>query len=211
MSREITTTVYQFDELSDKAKEKAREWWRDCEQQEFGGFGEASELAETPAKILGIEFSTHSVPLHGGKTREEPKIWWSGFSSQGDGASFEGHYAYAKNCAKAIRSEFPTDTKLHAIADGLTSMQKEHGYKITAKITQSGRYVHKYTMAADVYVGDVEANEEISSAVLELMRDFAEWIYRALEEEYESRMSDENVDDSIRANEYEFTADGERA
>jgi hypothetical protein len=26
--RNVTTTVYTFDELSDNAKEKAREWWR---------------------------------------------------------------------------------------------------------------------------------------------------------------------------------------
>lgn len=43
-----------------------------------------------------------------------------------------------------------------------------------------------------------------------LMRTFADWIYDGLRQEYDYRMSDESVDDSIRANEYEFTETGKR-
>jgi hypothetical protein len=206
--REKTVKLYHFDELSDAAKERARQWWRDCENQDFDT-SYMYETFETAAKLLGIEFDTRPIKLMGGGTRYEPKIWWSGFSSQGDGASFEGSYSYAKNCSRVIRGEFPTDAKLHAIADSLTASQKANGYKLTAKITQSdSHYSHKYTMRADVYKGDNDADEETSDTVLELMRDFAEWIYRSLEAEYEYRMGDENVDESIRINEYEFTEDG---
>lgn len=41
-------------------------------------------------------------------------------------------------------------------------------------------------------------------------RTFADWIYRQLESEYEHVNSDESVAETIRANEYEFTADGKR-
>ena len=41
-----------------------------------------------------------------------------------------------------------------------------------------------------------------------MLRSFADWIYRQLKEEYEYRMSDENVDESIRINEYEFDENG---
>jgi hypothetical protein len=37
------------------------------------------------------------------------------------------------------------------------------------------------------------------------------WIYRQLEREYEWLMSDEQVDESIRINEYEFTEEGKLA
>ena len=40
------------------------------------------------------------------------------------------------------------------------------------------------------------------------LRSFADWIYRQLEKEYEFNMSDENVDESIRINEYEFDETG---
>jgi hypothetical protein len=209
--RETITKVYQFDELSNSAKEHARNWWRDSEDKDFDTTF-MYETFETAAKLLGIEFDKQPIKLMGGSTRYEPKIWWSGFSSQGDGASFEGSYSYAKNCSKAIRSEFPTDAKLHAIADGLISIQKANGYKLSAKITQSDRhYCHKYTMRVDAYKGDDEAEVMTNKTILDLMRDFAEWMYRSLEEEYEYRMDDENVDESIRINEYEFTENGEIA
>ena len=69
--------VCTFDQLSDSAKETARDWMRDCEIEDFGQDTESlyySALAA--AKILGIDFDDK------GK-RSEPDIRWSGFSSQG--------------------------------------------------------------------------------------------------------------------------------
>lgn len=43
------------------------------------------------------------------------------------------------------------------------------------------------------------------------MRAFADWIYRQLETEYDYQNSDEQVDESIIANEYEFTEEGKPA
>jgi hypothetical protein len=211
----ITVKLYQFDELSDKAKEKARDWYRELEAQDFGSHGEIWEPAEAAAKLLGITFRTNEVKLMGGGTRSEPDIRYSGFWSQGDGASFVGSYAYRKGCGKAVRSEFGKDEKLWRIADGLTALQKKHGYRIEADVTQGGSYVHKYTMdinitapISDTIYTDKEA---VYKPLLGLMRDFAQWIYDCLEEEYEYRQSDEQVDEGIRANEYDFREDGRRS
>lgn len=204
------TTVYQFAELSDTAKETARQWWRDCENQDFGASGFEFEPAETAANILGIEFHQNTVKLMGGSTRQKPDIRYSGFSSQGDGASFTGYYYYAKGCSKAIRAEFPTDKTLHAIADGLTALQRKHGYKLTAKITQSGHYCHQFTMCAEVENDGRDVTSETENELQDLLRDFAGWIYKGLEAEYDYRMSDANVDESIAINEYEFTENGNR-
>jgi hypothetical protein len=208
----IAVNVYKFDELSDAAKERAREWFRQGESELFGAWGDQTEFAETAAKLLGITFDTHSVPLHGGGTRQESNIWYSGFSSQGDGASFTGSYDYRKGSSKAVRAEFGTDKELHRIADELTALQKKHGYKLTATITQSGHYYHKNTMDARVtrFTHNPDVDEETENELLELMRDFAQWIYDGLEEEYNYRMSDEAVDDGITANDYDFTVDGKR-
>lgn len=222
--RTIEVKLYQFEELSDAAKEKAREWWKELESQDFGGHGDLFEFAETAAGLLGIEFGTKAVPLHGGGTRQEPDIYWSGFSSQGDGASFVGSYSYKKGCAKAVRAEFGTDNELWRIADGLTALQKQHGYKLECKITQDGRYSHSHTMNVDITAPESVANvedchyegsrlviHEPLNTLLDLIRNFADWIYKGLEEEYDYRMSDERVDDTLIANEYEFTEKGERA
>jgi len=217
MPRTVELQVYTFDELSDRAKEKAREWYKECESQEFGAFGELFEPAEIVAALLGIEFDTKTVQLHGGKTRQEPDIRYSGFCSQGDGASFVGSYS-PKHSSIDIRAEFPKDEKLHAIADALTAFHcryiLNHGSREwSAKITQNdNHYVHARTMDATVYDADGEEVEiPLSDEFRDIMRDFADWIYRSLEEDYDYRMSDECVDESIRSNEYEFDEDGDRA
>jgi hypothetical protein len=53
--------------------------------------------------------------------------------------------------------------------------------------------------------------EGADATVTESLRDFADWIYRQLETEYEWRMADEQVDYAITANEYTFDESGRRA
>lgn len=182
--------VFTFDQLSDEAKETAREWMQDFDTEfMFEDFGRA-------AGILGIELNT---------TQEgKPDIRYSGFSSQGDGASFVGSYSHAPGAPAKIREEFPEETALHAIADRLQAMQVGYrllsGHTITAAIRQSGNYSHEMTM----YLEEIADSENGAFRLLSLMRDFARWIYRSLEEEYDYRMSDEAIDETIQANEYEF-------
>jgi hypothetical protein len=182
---------------------------RDCEIEDSGQDTESlyySALAA--AKILGIEFDDK------GK-RSEPDIRWSGFSSQGDGASFVGSYSHSPNSPARIRSEFPTDTALHAIADGLDAIQNGYrlltGHRINARITQDdNHYVHAQTMSVtveDAETGDELEDVEPEEKILDLMRDFAEWIYRGLEAEYDYRLSDENIDERIGCGEYQFDAE----
>jgi len=212
MARIVEKTVFQFDELSDRAKERARDWWRECENMDFDtefAFDDAVECG----KILGIEIDTRSVKLMGGGTRYEPTIYYSGFSSQGDGACFEGDYSYAKGAAKAIRKHAPDDTKLHRIADELQKLQRQYFYRIEARMRHRGHYSHSGCMSVDVSLKDTYGYDEPANAddIKQCMRDFADWIYSQLESEYKYRMSDENVDESIRCNEYEFDEDGNRA
>ena len=201
--------VCTFDELSDSAKETARGWMRNCEIEDFGQDTESlyySALAA--AKILGIDFDDK------GK-RSEPDIRWSGFSSQGDGASFVGSYSHSPNSPARILSEFPTDTALHAIADGLDAMQCGYklltGHRINADIRQSGNYYHEMTMSLsdvlDSETGEMEYDEAMETLLLDLMRDFARWIYKSLEAEYDYRLSDENIEERIGDGEYQFDAE----
>ena len=89
--REEVIKVFKFNELDDRAKEKAREWyrshatddeWWDCTYDDF----------QAICEIIGIELDTKPVRLMGGGVRQEPIIYFSGFSSQGDGACFAGEY-----------------------------------------------------------------------------------------------------------------------
>ncbi len=212
MSRTVESTVYTFDELSDRAKERARDWWRNLESQNFDASG-VLDMASNVCSMLGIDVQTHSVKLLGGGTRLEPNFYWSGFCSQGDGACFEGSYSYRKGALKALMEEFPTATDLHAIARNLQTIQRRNFYRLQASVRHSGHYYHALSTTIDVEDSvntyrDLHGDEE---AIREELRDVMHWIYSALEREYEYVMSDEQVDENIRCNEYEFDEEGRRA
>jgi hypothetical protein len=149
----------------------------------------------------------------GGGTRQKPCISFSGFWSQGDGACFEGRYAYAPRASRRIRDYAPQDTELHRIADTLQALQKLNFYQLTASFRQTGRYSHAYAMTFDVD-RDAPAGQAIIGStgddLIAALRDLANWLYRALEREYEFQTSDETVDEGISANDYTFTAEGRR-
>jgi len=211
MSRVIEKTLYQFDELSPAAKEVARDWFRGCiESDELTDYDDWQRVAD----ILGVTFARKEVRLIGGATRSDPEIYWSGFASQGDGACYCGTYAYALKARAKIRAYAPQDEKLHAIADALVAVQKRNGYRLRATIgSGSGRYTHSGMMEFDVYreVGEQAPSEADERAVIKALRSFADWIYRQIEARNDYLTSEESVDESIRANEYEFDADGSRS
>jgi hypothetical protein len=211
MPRVIEKTVFTFDELDESAKERAREWYR--QTMEFDDVANIEDWTKV-AEILGIEFSTHPVRLMNGATRQQPDVWWSVGWTQGDGASFYGQYAYAAGAPKKIRAYAPKDKELHRIADRLQALQRPRFYRLSARISRhhgGGHYVHSRTMSVSVFDGDIDARLDDQEEIAELMRDFADWIYDQVRSEIEWRLTDEQVDEAIRANQYEFWEDGRRA
>ncbi len=212
MPQVIEITVYKIDELSDAAKEAARAWYREsCLDYEWYDF--VYEDFETICGILGVTLATSPVRLYGGGTRDKPQIYWSGFSFQGDGASFSGRYCYVRGASKAIRAHAPKDAELHRIADELQAVQKRNFFQINASIAQRGRYCHEYSMAIEVERDSPTwqpMTDGAEETVTEAMRDLARWLYRQLRSEYEHQTSDETVDEILAVNEWAFTADGSR-
>jgi len=208
----IETTVYRLDELSDAAKDTARAWYREG-GFDYDWYDSVYEDFQQIAEILGIRFKTRTVRLMGGGTRPEPRIAFTGFWSQGDGASFEGYYSYRKNASTAIRSYAPRDRKLHEIADVLLAIQRRNFYQLRAEASHRGHYCHEYCMSISVErdsptYQDMTADAE--EIVIEALRDLARWLYRQLERVYEYLSSDDAVDETIIANEYTFTEAGRR-
>lgn len=192
----IETTVYNYSELSEAAKEKAREWyistldyeWWDC----------VYEDAKTIAELFGLDIR---------------KIYFSGFWSQGDGASFEGSYAYKPGSLKAVMDHAPVDKELHSIVQRLAQAQKPGFYKFTARIDQRGHYCHSMTMQVSVYRDDDAYGyvpSESEEAITQCLREYADWIYNMLEREYDFLCSEEAISDCMEANEYTFTENGKR-
>lgn len=149
----------------------------------------------------------------GGGSRQEPCIWFRGFWSQGDGASFECYYAYRKNASPEIRAYAPKDDSLHRIADALQSVQRRNFYQLRAEASHRSHHYHEYSMSVSVERDSPtwqDMTVEAEEIVVEALCDLARWLYRQLEREYDHLASDEVVDETIAANDYTFTRTGRR-
>lgn len=192
-------TLYTFDELSDAAKEKAREWYRTY-HPDWDWWDGVYETAQTAGKHLGIEID---------------EINFSGFCSQGDGARFCGSYRFKKGWRKAIIAEFgegDTQRKLLDIGQQLHEAQARQFYKLVAVVTCRGYYEHSGCTSIAVS-HDEDPYRDIGGcedAVIQALREFMDCIYQWLKNEYDWLCSDEAVDESIIANEYTFLENGER-
>jgi len=211
MPKQRTTLVYQFDELDEKAKERAREWYRQ------GNWDDSfwSECVIDDAKEIGTHMGM-----------DIDNIYFSGFWSQGDGACFEGTWRASDVKVDELKECAPQDKELYRIVDGLAELAKEYpeGYFL---VKHRGHYSHSGCTSFDVEL-PCEQKEELEygspeykalqvklgedeDTLIKLARDFMDWIYRTLEKEWEYLNADEQVDESIRINEYEFFQDGTRA
>jgi hypothetical protein len=210
MPRTKEITVYTFDELSDEAKERARQWWRE------GAFDHewwdaTYEDAKTCFALLGFEIDN---------------IYFSGFWSQGDGACFEGKWRASDVKPGQLQEHAPTDEELHRIAAEIETLAKDWP-AASFTVKQRGHYSHDGCTEFEFDYGNDEAYEgveyesprwkELNAAALafrlpmvEAARSAMKWIYRQLEKEYDYQNADEQVDENIRINEYEFTAKGKR-
>jgi len=183
----VEISVYSFDELSDAAKEAAREWYRqgaidtDWYEYTFGWIKEAGAC-------LGIEVED---------------IQFSGFYNQGSGASFAGSYRYKKGWRKALTASFTGHTldELTTIGEALQRAQAPHFYRARVTIHRTARH---FDLDVDCESGYNAQWDDLHQA----LRDFASWIYSALEAEYEYLLSDTSVDEMMTANEYQFTENG---
>lgn len=199
--------ICNFEELSDKAKQKARDdftardypyhdWWDSV-------FEDANEIATR----LGLAIRT-SRQAKNGKQITDLNISFSGFWSQGDGACFRGQYKYNPAAVADIQHYAPNDKELLRIATELTVMQitqRLQGLEyFSAGITTSSNYSHSNTMSFDIYeYGIDEIGQPDEKQFAQLMRDFADWIYGQLEHERDYLYSDEVVDNYLQEEKFD--------
>jgi hypothetical protein len=194
-----------FAELSETAKDKARDavryddvqddWW-DCIYEDAVRMG----------ALLGISISSTRRITSKGRTYDETDIYFSGFSSQGDGACFEGSYRYVYGAYAAIKAE-TNDRELMRIAQELAIIQITRRLQalgdFKASVSSSGRYSHPGAIGVTLELDDdsTEGLEPdligLENDVTQLMCDFANWIYKNLEAEHDYLTSDEHVDERL--------------
>ena len=207
-----TDVTYKFADLSESAKETARDKLRYTEHYlGYEWWGSVYEDAVRMAGMLGIDIGKTTRRTIRGTTVFDTNIYFSGFSSQGDGASFDGRYSHNSDAVKAITEE-TTDEELLRIAQELTLMQITQRLNGLEEFTGSVRsstqnYSHSGGMSVDIDdYGVDEVGEPDEEQFTQLMRDVADWIYKQLEEEHDHLMSDECVDEQLA--DEEFDEDG---
>lgn len=207
MMRTEEIKIYSFDELSPKAKEVARSWWREGHESDSERvIDDAADIAE----LFGLDIRQRRVTLMDGTPRYTPSVYFTGFYSQGDGACFDGQYKYRKSAVQSVRELAPNDTELLGIVQRLQRVQSRNFYQLTARTQHAGRYYHSGSMHFDIERADgLSVLRESEEEVIECLRDFAGWIYARLRDQYEFEMADEQVDEALVINEYEFTEDGQ--
>lgn len=196
----ITKEIFTFNELSDDAKDKVRDWLTQDLYYEF-----CYEDFERVGAIMGITIETRAVKLMNGKVRYDPCIYWSGFYHQGSGLAFNGDYRYAKGAVKAMKAE-TNDTELIRIAQALQDVQRKHFYRLGASISNNrDTDIRVEVFDREDYCRDIgDAEEEVRG----LIKDFAQWCWCSLRDEYEYHCSEEVIAETCMANGYEFDEDG---
>lgn len=184
-----TIELYEFDELSESAQAKVLETERDI-NVDFAWSKWTLEDWEEQLKAMGFE---------------DPQINFSGFWSQGDGASFTSKRVDILKFLTVHKAK----GRFKAI---LKALKKDEIDASVERIDHS--YSHEYTVRANIEFmtddTDLKAQESYDFSVLltETVRTLSRKIYKDLESEYEGLTSDEAVIDTIKANEYTFRSNG---
>ena len=139
------------------------------------------------------------------------KVGYSGFSSQGDGASFTGEIS-SEDAIKFLKAH---------VGNKFKKITKE--YPIVFKITRNGRYMHENSTSINWdyennYVEQdfgVDLSNEYEDSLATVSDEINAWmysknkdIYKQLESAYDNESSEENIMSLIEANDYEFDENG---
>lgn len=216
MPRTFETTVYKYAELSAEAQAKARDWWRDLEARSGDTFFAEFVTDDFKDVLAAAGFELHSA-------RGRDALYWSGFGHQGSGACFDASWYAPRVDVAPMLADRPatwkdtdgtehtcaTNAKLRPLLERAAALAAKYPNG-SGSLAARDRYMVTRLESAttdDDAAEDVELGEELQS----LAEDLASYFYRALESEYEYTLADEQVAETIAANEYEFTAEGRPA
>lgn len=194
--KEHTVITYSFEELSPEAQSKAIENLYDInvDYDEWCDY----ILDDRKEKLQEYGFNN-------------PDIGYSGFWNQGDGASF--------TCKDINITTFMHKLKLcnqfRSLFEGI-----KHGYcYIDVSIDKiNHHYSHSNTVLANLNYEEQDNSyndlrniqaQQLESIMTSQVRELSDQIYNELQKDYEYLTSEEAIKDTILANEYEFTENGE--
>lgn len=149
-----------------------------------------------------IEDFCDNVLPHFGLTVNPKDVAFSGFWSQGDGASFTGNFYLSDVVPADLKASVPTEVELHQLVEELAELAEAHP-EIQGSISRmSSLYSHSNTMiigeyssnnsCCDEHTEAFEAFEaaDAESSLIDIFRQLADWLYSRLESEYNFQLAD---------------------
>lgn len=216
MARTARMKVYEFSELSNETKEKVLDRMRFYQVEDGDWWDSIYDHFATLCKTIGVD-----VDLE--------KTYFSGFSSQGDGAGMT---------AEVDLSEFIAGINEKKYLDHAPHIEKEADYHpapctidkrvlalidrglidVQIEVTAQGRSYYTRTevyidgsdgpSVCPAYPNIAEQLDALRTWIEEQMNELTALLYRLLNNDYEYLTSDKALIEMIEANEYEFLADG---
>lgn len=168
----IKTKVYEFDELQDTAKEKARDWYRE------GAFNhDWWEHIYEDAATAGLRLKSFDLDRNRPATGE--------------------FIAGALECAHKIVDNHGEDCETRKTAEAF--LKERDGLVDAAPRDEDGEFESEHGL-----------DEKLDACEAEFMKSILEDYSIILQKESEYMVSNEVVDENIKANEYTFTESGKR-
>jgi hypothetical protein len=211
MPQEITTTVYTINELSEEARDKAINHFRDYNTIDDFWFEDMTEVRSPYAQPYYQGFFQEQAEGSGFDMRA---FYFSGFWSQGDGACFEAFVDYEDYILKNKLGNRYRMLLSHVRRDGgglLIKTRGHYSHANTMYVEEADRYYNAADDTQRAYDASEKADaqaQELIDEILEHAQDLADDFYRQLEREYEYLSSDEQIIESLDANEMLFNEDG---
>lgn len=189
----VIDTIYSksFDELDSVQKKKAIDVMREYENEDYNPYWSQS-INEDKQELMNNEYGfTDTV------------IYYSGFCSQGDGASISTDSIDIEKFLRKIKAWSKFRILHKHFSEG----------NITLKVDRNdNRYSHEYTIYGVVDLNyyteftakQEEKAEELETLLTETIRDLSRQHYQELSDENDYQNSDEALIDLINANNYRF-------
>lgn len=200
--RTETINIYKFDELNKKAQEKAIENNRYINVDFWEWYHNLlCDFIENTKNNYGIEI-------------EEKNIDFSGFSNQGDGASFTSENIDTKKLIEVLHIDFKSNYLKNLFVEWFnnfeiyrTSFHYSHCHTVAVRWQNNFDYYNggSHKRLASYFT---QKATEIENKLEELKNKLCNTLYNELENEYEFLTSDSIIEDCLISNEYEFYSDG---
>ncbi len=186
-------TIYKFKELSEESKETARNWWKEAFDEND------SDNVTQPMKDKLEDIGLPSEDIR-----------WRLSNCQGDGVAFYGsvdveEYLIANKLKTKFRKLFDKDKDLLISNVEINKSSSFHMYDHhnTMSISYNEDFHGGYDNPSREQALE-DFTDHLQDHIKELSKEFAKLGY----EEIEYITSDEVVDESLTANDYNFTEDG---